>query len=258
MTVLDTGYSSTDSIVLHSHPGTDLYEFHYFLDGYGTFWNSGRVLPIEPGVLFLSGPDDAHGARLNPGSQRFRMYYLQFTSAADPDHLVSALVSRFPVDSPLKVGRAHAAAFEEIRRRRVSAEPLVRRSADYRFLTLACDLAGADAAPTTTGVRYIEEALNLMQRSVHAPMDLETLAGKLGIDKSYFVRFFKKHVGQSPMRYYLGLRLDSAKHRLRNSDEGLRAIALDLGFHDEFHFSHQFKTHVGQSPVAFRQSRRAP
>jgi AraC-like DNA-binding protein len=93
-----------------------------------------------------------------------------------------------------------------------------------------------------------------MQASIHSGLDLNDLADRLGIDKAYFIRLFKRTVGLPPMRYFLGLRLDTAKHRLRNGDESLRTIASDLGFHDEFHFSHQFKTHVGQSPQAFRRS----
>ena len=254
MHVHDTGFSSSGGITPHDHRGTGLHEFHYFLEGEGSFWNAGVQYPIKPGTIFFSRPDDAHRARTIDPSGKFLFYYLLFTVAEDTDGLLEVLRQRFASRSAAAIGRSHAPTFEEIRRRCASSEALVRRSADYRFLAFLCDLAGKGPSPAPHGVKYVEEALTMMQASIHTPLDLDTMSRRLGIDKSYFVRLFKQSVGLPPMRYFLGLRLDTAKHRLRNGDESLRTIAGDLGFHDEFHFSHQFKTHVGQSPQTFRHS----
>jgi len=254
MRVHDTGFSSSDTICPHCHRESGLHEFHYFLDGEGTFWNDGVELPARAGTIFYSTPEQVHRARTKDPRGRFRFYYLLFTVEGDGDDLVPGLARRFGPEGSAVIGRGQALVFEEIRRRRASRDPLVRRSADFQFQALLCDLAGGGPGPAVAAAGgYVAEALNLMQASIHSGLDLDQLAGRLGIDKSYFVRLFKRSVGVPPMRYFLGLRLDTAKHRLRNSGESLRSVALDLGFHDEFHFSHQFKTHVGQSPQAFRQ-----
>jgi len=253
MHVYDTGFSSSGSITPHDHRGTGLHEFHYFLEGEGSFWNAGISYVVKPGTIFFSRPEEAHRARTVEPLGKFLFYYLLFTVEGDSDGLLEGLGNRFSLRSAAVIGRGHAPTFEDIRRRCVSREALVRRSADYRFLAFLCDLAGK-GAPAPQGVKYVEEALTLMQASIHKPLDLDTMADRLGIDKSYFVRLFKQTVGLPPMRYFLGLRLDTAKHRLRNGDESLRIIAHDLGFYDEFHFSHQFKTHVGQSPQSFRNN----
>lgn len=255
MHVHDSGFSSSSSITLHDHRGSGLHEFHYFLEGAGTFWNDGVAYPVKPGTIFFSRPEESHRAQTSiPGQGRFLFYYLLFTVDGDQDGLVTGVGSRFGAQSALVIGKGHAPVFEDIRRRSASGEALVRRSADYRFLGLLCDLARKGSSPALEGrTRYVDEALSLMQTSIHTGLDLDDLAAKLGIDKSYFIRLFKRTIGVPPMRYFLGLRLDTAKHRLRNGDESLRTIALDLGFHDEFHFSHQFKAHVGQSPQEFRQ-----
>jgi len=252
MRVHDAGFSSSGSIGAHSHEGTGLHEFHYFLKGEGQFWNGSTPAPVRPGSIFLSSPETCHRAEA-PG--RLQFYYLLFTIDHDSDGLFDRVRQRFATGRPLSIGRTHAATFEDIRQRLSSPESLIRRSADFRFLAFLCDLAGNRTSATARqATRYVDEALALMQASLHQPLDLDEVAKKLGINKSYFVRLFKQTVGVPPMRYFLGLRLDSAKHRLRNGDERLRAIAVDLGFHDEFHFSHQFKTHVGQSPQSYRQS----
>jgi len=255
MRVHETGFSSSGSITLHDHRGSGLHELHYFLDGQGTFWNAGVASAVKPGTLFFSLPTEAHQARTAAPEGRFLFYYLLFTADDDTDALLSGLRNRFGAQSSAQIGRGQAPLFEEIRRRCASGEVLTRRSADYRFLALLCDLVGKTPSPTAAqGTKYVDEALSLMQASIHTGLDLEVLARKLGIDKSYFVRLFKRAMGVPPMRYFLGLRLDTAKHRLRTGDESLRTIAQDLGFHDEFHFSHQFKAHVGHSPQAFRHT----
>jgi len=256
MHVHDAGFGSSDSIRPHDHRGTGLHEFHYFLEGEGRFWNAGVESAVRPGTIFFSMPDEVHQARTAEPSGKFLFYYLLFTVEGDSDGLLDGIRGRFGGKSSAAIGRSHGPTFEEIRRRCSSPEVLVRRSADFRFLAFLCDLAGKGLSPAAPAAgKYIDEALAMMQASIHSPLDLDTVAQRLGIDKSYFVRLFKRTVGQPPMRYFLGLRLDTAKHRLRNGDESLRTIALDLGFHDEFHFSHQFKTHVGQSPQVFRQPR---
>lgn len=254
MVVYDLGFGSSPTISLHSHADSGLHEFHYFLDGDGVFWNGDLAWQVTPGTLVFSSPHEAHQAQTrNPGT-KFLFYYALFTIEQDSAGLVSLVKDRFAGRPGLTIGRGYAPAFEEIRRRCLGKDPLGRRSADFRFLALLCDLAGNGPTPVPPpSTRYVDEALSLMQASIHSGLDLDKLAGRLGIDKSHFVRLFKRAVGVPPMRYFLGLRLDSAKHLLRNGEQSLRTIALELGFHDEFHFSHQFKTHVGQSPQSFRR-----
>lgn len=252
MRVHDCGFSSAGDICFHDHRTSGLHEFHYFLGGEGTFENAGVSHGISAGSLFFSRPDQSHRAWHSQVGGRFRFYYLLFHPEGDSDNLLAGIRERLSGFGVGAVGKGFAGAFEDIRRRSLSQDSLVRKSADYRLMALICDITSGGPGPETSVPRYVEEALALMQATIHDPLDLEALAGRLGIDKAYFVRLFKQAVGQPPMQYYLGLRIDTAKHRLRNGDELLRTIARDLGFRDEFHFSHQFKAHVGQSPRSYR------
>lgn len=252
MQVAHVGFNSATSIQPHAHHERELHEFHYFTGGSGTFWNNGIELTVEPGALFLSRPRELHRATSRSGV-RFQLYWLLFSPTEDPDGLFPRLSERFDDGAKIVIGKGQATTFEDIRRRWASSDPLVKRSADYRFAALLCDLTASNPKHDASGsVRYVDEAMGLMQSSLHEPVGLEAIAERLGIDKAYFIRLFKRHVGVSPMRYFLDLRLDSAKYRLVGGDENLRTIAQDLGFHDEFHFSHQFKAHVGVSPQAFK------
>ena len=255
MLVQGIGFSSSPTYRLHDHAATGMHEFHYFLDGKGSFSNGEHEFPIIPGCLFYSRPTDRHGGSAHRPDQRLQMYYLAFKASEEIAELVAGMAGRFSDGRPSLVGRGMAQEFAEIHRRSASADPQIRRSADYRFLALLCDLGVRQAPPLDeTTRRYIEESRSLMLASLHSGLDLDGIARRLGIDKSYYVRLFKQAVGVPPMRYFLGMRLDVARFRLANGQEPLRRIALDLGFHDEFHFSRQFKTRFGQSPQAYRRT----
>lgn len=231
-----------------------LHEFHYFQEGSGLFQNGARVYAFQPGSLFYSRPSDLHGGQANPGTRCFQLYYVLFQDNGAYQPYLERMASLFPDGAPRQLGRALGNAMENLRRRVANTDPMVRQSADFSLLTLLCDLAASKPVDWEGPTReYIDTALAMMQGHLGGELSLDEIVGRLGINKSYFVRLFKESIGVSPMRYYLNLRLDTASYRLATSHASLRQIARDLGFHDEFHFSRQFKVYRGLSPMAYRQ-----
>jgi AraC family transcriptional regulator len=53
----------------------------------------------------------------------------------------------------------------------------------------------------------------------------------------------------------LNVRIEEAKRRLAQSDDGLTTIALAAGFSHSQHFSTTFRRATGMTPSAFRRSR---
>ena len=51
----------------------------------------------------------------------------------------------------------------------------------------------------------------------------------------------------------LGLRLDSAAHRLRTTDAAITQIALDCGFAHQSHLGAAFRRLLGMTPGAYRR-----
>ena len=88
-------------------------------------------------------------------------------------------------------------------------------------------------------------------------ISLSDLSGVAGLSKRHFLRAFQESTGTSPHRYVLGMRIESAKRRLSETDESLTSIALSSGFSHSQHFSAAFRQATGQRPSVFRQQRRA-
>ena len=86
--------------------------------------------------------------------------------------------------------------------------------------------------------------------------DLDDLASDLGLDKSYFIRLFKKSVGVPPMKYATSLKMSVAADLLRTTREPLAVVAAQVGFSDEYHFAKRFKQWSGVPPGAYRRQGR--
>jgi transcriptional regulator GlxA family with amidase domain len=107
--------------------------------------------------------------------------------------------------------------------------------------------------PTATGSHLaVEQALEFMRTHVHVAYSLDDLVAELGLEKSYFIRLFKKNIGVPPMKYAMNLKMSAASDLLRTTTEPLASVADRVGFDDEYHFAKRFKQWAGTPPGAYR------
>ncbi len=68
-----------------------------------------------------------------------------------------------------------------------------------------------------------------------------------------FARRFSAATGYQPMDYVQGLRVEEAKQLLETGDEGIDAIAAEVGYDDTASFRRVFKRKTGLTPMAYRR-----
>ncbi|MFQ3547354.1 MAG: AraC family transcriptional regulator [Termitinemataceae bacterium] len=250
------GLSVGEFFEAHCHKDEGVYEFHLVIEGSGVFRNDDRDYPLEPGNLIFSLPEETHQAW-----SRIPMvlYYCNFWLYPEDQNLKRALREHFQGRACMQAGRAANIIFEDIRRKAATQDPWLRKSAEHQLVSYMYEiLSGTEQQTSHHSKLYIDEALNYMQARIRRSFDLDDLISRLGIDKSYFIRLFKKHMGTSPLRYYLNLKMDAAKDSLRNSEKPIRTIAQELGYEDEFYFSRVFKVYEGLSPHRYRRQHQVP
>jgi AraC-like DNA-binding protein/quercetin dioxygenase-like cupin family protein len=84
-------------------------------------------------------------------------------------------------------------------------------------------------------------------------LNVERLAKIACMSKSHFAHEFRRRTSLSPMAYVRKARLDRACKALVQTPAGLRQIALDAGFRDEFEFSRVFRRIMGVAPGSLRK-----
>ena len=84
-------------------------------------------------------------------------------------------------------------------------------------------------------------------------MNLDLLAGKVGLNKFSLVRRFKSVYGCSPINYLLDRKFQEAKFLLLTTENSVKQIATALGFSSANYFTQAFQQHVGVSPTEYRR-----
>ena len=84
-------------------------------------------------------------------------------------------------------------------------------------------------------------------------ISLEEVAAYLGMNRTYFCMFFKKHYGKGFSDYVNDLRIQKASSLLLHSDRQIAQIALECGFKTAPYFTRAFRRSKRMSPVEYRK-----
>jgi transcriptional regulator GlxA family with amidase domain len=93
----------------------------------------------------------------------------------------------------------------------------------------------------------------LMERNLEEPLSCSALAKRAGLSPRQLERLFRKYVGDTPTRYYLGLRLERARQLLLQTSMPILAVGLACGFVSASHFSSSYSHFFGKTPSEERQ-----
>jgi transcriptional regulator GlxA family with amidase domain len=98
----------------------------------------------------------------------------------------------------------------------------------------------------------IEAAIDFMQNHLTENLRLEDFAREASMSVSHFSERFRRQTGQSPMAYFIHLRMRLACRLLDLSGKPVKSVASELGYKDPYYFSRIFKKSMGISPDKYR------
>jgi two-component system response regulator YesN len=99
----------------------------------------------------------------------------------------------------------------------------------------------------------IKKTIQYMEKEFqHA--SLHSLAQKVYMTPSYLSLLFKMNTGKTFIEQMTEIRMDKAKHLLKNTHLKNYEVAETVGYHDSRYFSQIFKKKVGLSPSEYRES----
>jgi AraC-like DNA-binding protein len=217
--------------------------------------DAGRLIqPALPGRL----PRLVHGG----GGEATRLL-CGFLGMETPDHpvlaaLPPALVQTVRDDAAagwIESSLRFAAA--ELGSGRVASVELLGRLAELLFVEAARRhlATGGGGRGWLAGLRdpVIGRVLALMHERPAHPWSVLELARESGASRSALADRFKATVGEAPMQYLSGWRLQVAAARLRETADSVTQIAFDSGYESDAAFNRAFKRRFGVPPAAWRR-----
>ncbi len=80
------------------------------------------------------------------------------------------------------------------------------------------------------------------------------MASELGTSTRSLARACQRHFDDSPMRFYLRIRLQAARNFLFYEEFSIKDVALACGFSYPTVFARSFKSQFGETPRSFRNN----
>ncbi len=92
----------------------------------------------------------------------------------------------------------------------------------------------------------------IKERFTDPSLSVSSIVEEMNIDRSYFSKIFKKHVGISPTEFIISLRLEHAYSQILQTNLPIKSIAISCGFNDPYYFSRIFSKRYGFYPSRLR------
>ncbi|MBS7537496.1 GlxA family transcriptional regulator [Ancylobacter lacus] len=98
----------------------------------------------------------------------------------------------------------------------------------------------------------LQRTVQTMQRHLETPVSVAELAEVAGLSPRQLERLFNQHLGMTPARYYLSLRVDRARELLIYTNQPILEIAVAVGFASTSHLGQWFRRLYGMRPRELR------
>jgi AraC-like DNA-binding protein len=103
----------------------------------------------------------------------------------------------------------------------------------------------------------LEEIRVFLQSHYQYEITRDSVAAQFEVTPNHLSRLFQTHGGMTFSNYLTSVRIDHAKHLLRNYNLKLDDIAGRCGYHDTPYFWHVFKKMTKTTPMAYRLKNRS-
>lgn len=264
LNVLFAGESQTKPLHRLGPKVYDFYLMHIVLEGCGVFNCDGNSHSLHAGHTFLIEPEQLISYESDSESPwRYRWVAFNGNHAAE---LVAA--AGFTADQQIvfcpdgeQAEDYYKQIYETFRSGSASAHL---RAAGYLHLLMAeyksvlFDLS-SESLRTAQGESdlLLQQVVHYLSNQYAHPVSIEQMAESLGYNRAYLSRLFKQRTGVSPVTFLLKLRIDKARHMLRERPElTIEQVAASVGLQDALYFSKQFRKLHGQSPSSYRNAMR--
>ncbi len=266
-------FASEDGAFAHASNGSETRVSHAFKDHARADYmfvlsGLGVQSAATPNLLSAVRRGHAHGTRIGAlcsGSyilaeaglldhQQAAIHWDYHDSFMEEFPLVNLSRSVFVVEEPIITasgGTATADLMLYLIEKR-HGEDLATEVADHMVYNAVRDVGATQRVSLQSrhGARnqHLTQAIQLMSKSIDAPLTPSVIALEIGISSRQLERLFGRYLNCSPKKYFVDMRLQKARRLLVQTDMSVTEIAYATGFNSPTHFSTSYRVHFGVSP----------
>lgn len=115
----------------------------------------------------------------------------------------------------------------------------------------------AEAMNDAKSVNVVERRLarlrHYLQNNLAHAVSVSQMAELTGWTPNHLNNVFRQSTGETPAAFFLRLKMGYAADLLRQSNDSIAAIALEVGFEDAYYFSRCFRRCYAMSPSQYRK-----
>lgn len=113
---------------------------------------------------------------------------------------------------------------------------------------------GTEARTTTSSksaLARLQPVLIYINHHLGEPIYINELAASINLSEKYFITFFKKTMGVTPINYIVQVKMKKALEYLHEQNYSVKEVATLVGYADIYTFSKVFKKTYGIAPSKF-------
>jgi len=107
-------------------------------------------------------------------------------------------------------------------------------------------------------VQLISEVKLWLDEHIYEHNSVQDICRKFTINREKLQTGFRELFGSTVHAYIINQRIAKAAHRLLNSDDSIKAVALDSGYKKQRSFNKTFKSIYNKTPAAYRKLNKHP
>lgn len=242
------------------------YEFDFCVGCDREIWIDGKNYKVSPGCFIIRKPNQIACSK---GLRDCYILTLDFSHHLETSNYSrnTATQMQQPFDSniwdilPTVFKPAHTNDYLRIFEQLTSInQPDVNKNEQTAFLVnQLLHLLIADAylntEPTEQNtITPLDDACTYIKNNFNKELRLEDIASVVHLNKTYFVRLFKKYFGISPIAYLIKYRMDYAKKLLQETTLPIKVVALECGYNEPTFFNTYFKKTFSVTPEEYRKA----
>lgn len=99
----------------------------------------------------------------------------------------------------------------------------------------------------------LQRAVEMMESQLSGQLTISDLCASSGLSQSAVHRLFTEHFDESPINYFINMKIQIAQSLLAGSSHSIDEVSRQLGYSSQWYFSTQFRKRIGMSPREYRK-----